>query len=81
MSESGDIKKVLASLRKVPPKHLLIIDLANRITLKDGVPDCEEVADIQPEVNLAIAEAKTYGAYTLVAVNTLKNLGDREEDV
>ncbi len=81
MSESGDIEKVIASLRKVPPKRLLIIELANRIPIKDGELDYDEMAEIQPEVNLAIAEAKIYGAYTLVAVDTLKKLGARAEDV
>jgi len=79
MSESVDIGKVIGSLRKVPPKRLLIIELANRIPLKDGDLDYDEVANIQPEINLAIAEAKMYGAYTLVAVDTLKKLVSRAE--
>jgi len=71
MSESQDIEKLLLALRKVPAKRLLIIDLANRYTV-DGVLDFDGLASIQPEVNLAIAEAKMYGSYTLMAVDTLK---------
>ncbi len=79
MTESEDIERVVAALKKVPEKSLLIIDLANRIPRKDGELDYDEVASIQPEVNMAIAEAKTYGAQTLMAVDTLKRLGAREE--
>ncbi len=81
MNESEDIERVLVSLKKVPEKQLLIIELANNAPRKDGELDYEALASIQPEVNMAIAEAKMYGAHTLVAVNTLGRLTDREEDV
>ena len=48
---------------------------------KGGELDYEELASIQPEINMAIAEAKMYGTHTLRAVDTLKRLGAREEDV
>ena len=79
--ESEDIERVIASLKKVPEKHLLIIELANSAPRKDGELDYEELANIQPEVNLAIAEAKMYGSQTLMAVDTLKRLGAPEENV
>ena len=81
MNETEDIERVVASLKTVPEKHLLIIELANRAPRKDGGLDYDELANIQPEVNMAIAEAKMYGAQTLMAVDTLKKLDARKEDV
>ncbi len=81
MNESEDIERVISSLKKVPEKRLLIIELANSIPRKDGELDYDEVANIQPEVNMAIAEAKMYGSHTLMAVDSLKRLDAREEDV
>jgi len=78
MKESEYITKVVSALAKVPAKQLLIIDLVNRVSIKHGGLDSEELTDIQPEVNLAIAEAKMYGAHTLVAVDTLKRLEARK---
>ena len=82
MTEPGDIERVVAALKKVPEKRLLIIDLANRIPMKDGQLDYDAVTAIQPEVNMAIAEAKMYGTQTLMAVDSLKRVIARsEEDV
>ena len=74
MTETEDIERVVASLNKVPEKRLLIIDLANRIPMKDGQLDYDAVTAIQPEVNMAIAEAKMYGTQTLMAVDSLKRV-------
>ena len=73
MSESQDIERLIFALKKVPAKRLLIIELANRFTV-DGELDYDGLTQAQPEVNLAIVEAKMYGAYTLMAVDTLKRL-------
>ena len=82
MTESADIERVVASLKKVPEKRLLMIDLANRIPMKDGQLDYDAVTAIQPEVNMAIAEAKMYGTQTLMAVDSLKRIiAQGEEDV
>ena len=82
MTEAADIERVIASLREVPEKRLLMIDLANRIPMKDGQLDYDAVTAIQPEVNMAIAEAKMYGTQTLMAVDSLKRVIARgEEDV
>ena len=81
MGESDNIERVVLSLKKVPEKHLLLIELANSTPRKDGELDYEELASIQPEVNMAIAEAKMYGSHTLRAVDTLKKLIAREENV
>ncbi|MFC1915224.1 hypothetical protein ACFLW4_00795 [Chloroflexota bacterium] len=82
MTEATDIGRVVAALKKVPEKRLLIIDLANRIPMKDGQLDYDAVTAIQPEVNMAIAEAKMYGAQTLMAIDSLKRvMALGEEDV
>ncbi|MFC1991477.1 hypothetical protein ACFLVC_01945 [Chloroflexota bacterium] len=82
MTEPADIERVVAAFKKVPEKRLLIIDLANRIPMKDGQLDYDAVTAIQPEVNMAIAEAKMYGAQTLMAIDSLKRvLALGEEDV
>jgi len=79
-NEPEYIEKVVSALVKVPAQHLLIIELANRFT-KDGTLDPEALAQNQPEINLAIAEAKMYGAHTLVAVSTLRRLEALPADV
>ena len=81
MSNTEDLDRIIVALKKVPKKHLLIIELVNRVCSEDGQLDYDELDSIQPEVNLAIAEAKMYGAHTMVAVDTLKRLPPRGEDV
>jgi hypothetical protein len=80
MTESTDIERVVASLKKVSEKRLLIIDLANRIPMKDGQLDYDAVTAMQPEVNAAVAEAKMYGTQTLMAVDSLKRVITRSQD-
>lgn len=80
MSEPEDIEKVVNSLKKVPEKRLLIIELVNEIPIKYGALDYDEVARRQLEINLAIAEAKSYGTHTIQAVDALIRLQSREED-
>ena len=80
MSETSDIDRIITALKKVGKKNLLIIELINKVSSEGGQLDNDELADIQPEVNLAVAEAKTYGAHTMIAVNTLKRLHTPEEE-
>lgn len=80
MKESEYTGKVVSALAKVPEKHLLIIELVNEIPIKYGALDYDEVARRQLEINLAIAEAKSYGTHTLQAVDALIRLQSREED-
>lgn len=76
MSESADIERAIAALKKVPERRLLLIELANRIPImENGDPDPEALKDMQPEVDTAIAEAKMYGVQTLMAVQELRNFG------
>lgn len=79
MSEADNIERVVAALRKVPPKKLLIIELVNEIPIKYGELDYAELAERQPEINLAIAEAKAYGTHTIMAVDSLIRLRARDE--
>lgn len=80
MSEREQIEKVVRALEKVPLKELLIIELANRFT-KDGQLDYDALADCQPDVNMAVAEAKMYGAHTIRAVDALEHLEAIPADV
>lgn len=80
MSEAEDIERVVRALAKVPPKKLLIIELANQIPIKYGELDYAEVAERQLEINLAVAEAKAYGTHTIQAVDVLIRLQSREGD-
>ena len=80
MKESEYIDRIVRSLIIVPPKNLLIIELANKYT-RDGELDYEGLAEVQPEVNRALAEAKMYGSYTLLAVASLSRLEAKVTDV
>lgn len=80
MNEPEYIKRVVRALEKVPPKKLLIIELVNRFTV-NGELDVEALAEAEPEVNMAIAEAKMYGAHTIRAVDTLERLEAIPADV
>ena len=74
MTDVGNIDRVVTALLKVPEKKLLIIELANTIPIINGELYYRELADRQLAVNLAIAEAKVYGAHTLQAVDSLVRL-------
>ena len=74
MGEPENIERVVRALQKVPEKKLLIIELVNQIPIKNGELDYAELTERQPEVNLAIAEAKAYGTHTIMAVDALVRL-------
>jgi hypothetical protein len=74
MTEAENIDRVVAALLKVPEKRLLIIELANVLPIVNGELDYAELANRQLEINLAIAEAKVYGAHTLQSVDSLVRL-------
>ena len=78
-SEAENIERVVSALQKVPEKKLLIIELANTIPIVNGELDYAELAERQPQVNLAIAEAKSYGSHTIMAVDALARLRARTE--
>ena len=80
MNERDTIERVVRALENVPHKNLYIIELVNRF-MKDGQLDYDALAECQPEVNMAVAEAKMYGAHTLQAVEALEHLEAIPQDV
>lgn len=80
MSEPENIEEVINALKTVPPKRLLIIELANTIPLINGQPDINVLKDKQKELNLAATEAKAYGAATIRAVLALAQMRSISED-
>ena len=81
MSEAEYIEMIVRALKKVKPKSLLIIELANKVVREDGQLDRDELENLQPDVILASAEAKVYTAYTMAAVAALEKLPEKTEDV
>jgi hypothetical protein len=79
MTEAENIDRVVTALIKVPEKRLLIIELANTIPILNGELDYAELANRQLAINLAIAEAKVYGAHTMQAVDSLVRLRAAKE--
>lgn len=79
MTEANEIEQIVQALKKVPEKHLLIIDLANSIPIKHGMLDIDVMAKKQRELNLAIVEAKAYGAHTLMAVDAIVRMRSKKE--
>ena len=79
MTEVENIDRVVTALLKVPEKKLLIIEIANTIPIVNGELDYNELANMQLDINLAIAEAKVYGSHTLLAVDSLVRLRAREK--
>jgi hypothetical protein len=79
MTEAENIDRVVTALLKVPEKKLLIIEIANTIPIVNGELDYNELANMQLDINLAIAEAKVYGSHTLLAVDSLVRLRAREK--
>ncbi|MCK4783127.1 MAG: hypothetical protein KAV87_05200 [Desulfobacteraceae bacterium] len=79
MNEIENINLIVASLKKVPGKRLMIIELANSVPRQHGDFNVDALRALQPEINLAIAEAKVYGAHTMMAVSSLAGLKPRRE--
>lgn len=72
-------ERIIAALKKVPEKKLLLIDLANIIPIKNGMFDMPTLQAKQQEINLAEAEAKSYGGHTIMAVDSLMRLRAKED--
>lgn len=81
MSKPEDIERLVSALKTVPEKRLLIIDLANEAVNGKGELDYDLLSERQPEVNLAVAEAKAYSHSTQRLIEALKNLPARYGDV
>lgn len=81
MQVKEDLEKVVHALEKVPPRQLMIIELANSIPVIGGSLDANTLLEKVQEINLAIAEAKAYGSHTIQAVDALvRLLGRTDED-
>ena len=80
MGEKEDIEKVVNALAKVPPKQLMIIELANSIPITNGSLDVHALFERIPEINLATAEAVAYGNHTIQAIDALVRLQGRTEE-
>ena len=79
MSEAENIERVVNVLLKVPEKKLLIIELVNSIPIVDGELDYNTLVDKKLQINLATAEAATYGSHTIQAVSALLQMKPRRE--
>lgn len=70
---------IVKALSAVPEKNLRIIELAGEVMDKRGELDYKLLVDRQKDVNLAIAEAKSYAGATKSAVNALERLEARSK--
>ena len=68
---------VVAILRAVPEKRLRVFELARDLLDGDGELDLDAAADRAPDVNLALAEAKSYARATERAVEAIRRLPAR----
>jgi len=76
-TKGADKPNIVAILRRLPTKRLVVFDLAEALVDSDGEVDAEAAAARQPEVNLAIAEAETYARATRSAVESLRRIPQR----
>jgi hypothetical protein len=70
-------ERVIRALASTPPKQLKIIELAWEVLDEHGKLDPEVATQRAPEINLALAEAKTYAKATAMAVQALAGLPAR----
>lgn len=77
MASEEMVDRIVAALKKVPEKKLLIIELANSIPIKNGILDIPTLQAKKPEITLAEIEAKAYGSHTIMAVDSLMHLKAR----
>ena len=61
----------------MPQTCLLIVELARDSVTEDGELDYDRLAEIQREVNLAVAQASAYSRATHRAVQALRGLPAR----
>jgi len=68
------IPRLVAALRQVPEKKLLIFDLVRSVPVAGNELDADALIERQPEVNLAITEIESYTRQTHACIETLKRL-------
>ena len=71
------LERVIRALASTPQKQLKIIELAWECLGEHGVIDPAVALKRAPEINLALAEAKTYTRATASAVTALAGLPAR----
>ena len=69
--------RILAIIRAVPEQTLRVCELAGQLLDRNGELDLDAAAGREPEINLAIAEARAYGRATDQAVAALRRLAPR----
>lgn len=69
--------EVVSVLRRVPATRLGIFELAQELFGADGELDVDRAAGRQPEINLAVAEARAYARATQQAAEALRQLPAR----
>ncbi len=74
---SEEQERVIRALASTPPKQLKIVELAWEILDEHGAIDPAAAAERAPDINLALAEAKTYVKATAAAVRALEGLPAR----
>jgi PRTRC genetic system protein C len=70
-------RDVIAILRRVPAKRLRILELVAELVDGAGEVDIDAAVARQPELNLAVAEAKAYARATERATEALRRLPAR----
>lgn len=79
MADEELTDRIIEVIKTVPEKKLLLIELANSIPIKNGMLDIPTLQARQQEINLAEAEAKSYGAHTIMAVDSLMRLKAKDD--
>jgi PRTRC genetic system protein C len=70
-------RRAVAVLRRVPARRLRILELAAELVDDAGAVDADRAAARQPELNLAVAEARAYARATQDAAAALRRLPAR----
>ncbi len=70
-------RELVEAIRSVPPRRLLVMELAPRLFDERGDLRVEEAADRQPEINLAAAEVQAYARDTAAMAGVLRELPAR----
>lgn len=74
MKDKDFLPRMIAALRQVPEKKLLLFDFIRSVPVAGNELDADVLVDRQPEVNLAIAEIESYTRQTQACIETLKRL-------
>ena len=72
------VDKIIETIKKVPEKRLMLIELANSIPIKNGMLDIPTLQEKQGMINLATVEAQAYGSHTIMVVDLLIRLRAKE---